>query len=815
MRETIGEARNRLTDLGREVRYGIRTLHRSLGFTLVAVITLALGIGAATAMYSVLDTALWRSLPFPQAERLILGRATFSGNIGPWVSFPDFLDYRDRSETLESLATIRCGPGLVTVTGEGEPEQASITAATSNLFSTLGVVPHLGRFSILDELPEAGEGEVVISYGFWQSWFGGTSDALGRNLTVGGNPLTVVGVLPAGFHFYFDSDLWVPPRSGNSDPMTRRYHNWYVVGRMAPAISLDEARLEIDVISAQLEQAYPDSNKNKALQLDGLHDAMVEGYAPSLLVLAGAITFVLLVACGNVANLLLARGSTRTPELAVRSALGATRFRLSLQFLVECTILALMGGSLGIVSAVWLKGLILGFVPLGLLGIEEVRLSLPMFCVALTLSMGTLILFGIFPSLVAARVNPVEDLKTGNRGSASGRGIRYRNALVILQVALSVILLVGSGLLIRSFVVLRGADPGFRVENLLTATVSLPSDGYQEDNLRIQFFQSLQEQIKALPGVESVGMIDRLPILQTAGNVAIWSPEQPPEANVKTPTADRRVALPGYFATMEIPIVEGRVLEESDVAGSRPVIVLNRATAETVFPDGGALGRQVAVDWGREEPDLFEVVGVVEDHKLSSLGGASRRAMFFAYSQKPANTMRLAVGAATDPKALIRPIQERVWDLDRNIVLGNVQTMDDALSNSVAGTRSISTILGLFAIVSLTLVFLGLYGVLTFFVTQKTHEIGIRVALGARWTSVLRLVITRGMKLVGAGLILGTAGAICATRIVDGMLYKISATDPFTFVGVAGFFLLVALAACMLPAWKATKVDPMEALRAE
>jgi len=818
MTKTTGEARNRLTNLGPDIRYGIRTLRRSPGFTLVAVITLALGIGAATAMFSVLHKALWRSLPFPNAERLVFGRSTFDGNLGSWVSFPDYLDYRDQSETMESLATIRCGSGLVTVTGAGEPEQARITSATSNLFATLGVVPHLGRFSVLDELPEAGGGEVVISYGFWQSWFGGASDVLGRSLSVGGNPLTVVGVLPVGFHFYWDADLWTPPDSGNSDPITRRYHNWFVVGRMAPSVSLDEAQLEFDVISAQLRQAYPESNRNKALQLDGLQAAMVEGYAPSLLILAGAITFVLLIACGNVANLLLARGSTRTTEMAVRTVLGATRFRLGLQFLVECIILAMVGGILGIVMAIWLKDLILGFVSMDLLGIEEVGLSLPMFAVALALSLATLLLFGVFPSLVAAQANPAEDLKTGSRGSASGRRIRCRSALVILQVALSVILLVGSGLLIRSFARLRGIDPGFRVDNLLTATVSLPSDGYQEDELRIQFFESLHEQIKALPGVETVGMINRLPILQRAGNTAIWSPENPPDSNVNPPTADRRVILPGYFKTMGITLVEGRVLETTDVAGSRPVVVLNRATAEALFPDGSAVGRQVAADvkfQGPGEPSFFEVVGVVEDHHLSSLTGAPRRAMFFTYSQQTANTMRLAVGTATNPKSLIRPIQERVWELDRDIVLSDAQTMDEALANSVAGTRSVTTIMGLFAIVALALVVLGLYGVLSFFVTQKTHEIGIRVALGAHRGSVLQFVITRGMRLVGAGLILGTIGAFGATRMVNGMLFQISATDPVTFAGVTGFFLIVALAACILPAWTATRVDPMEALRAE
>jgi predicted permease len=815
MKENAGGAGSRLTDLGRDIRYGIRALRRTPGFTLVAVLTLALGIGAATAMFSVLNTALRRSLPFPEADRLVMGRATFGGNVNPWVSFPDYMDYRDRSATLESLATIGGGAGLATVTGTGEPEQARMTFATNNLFATLGVVFHLGRPSTLDELPEAGGGEVVISYGFWQRWFGGSHDALGRTLVLDGDPMTVVGVLPAGFRFLFDVDLWVPPWPGNSDPITRRYHNWLLVGRMAPGVSLEAARSEIDVISAQLEEAYPDSNRNKALQLDSLHAAMVEGYRQSLLLLAGAIVLVLLIACGNVANLLMARGSTRTSELAVRSALGATRSVLSRQLLVECVILALVAGSLGTMMAVWLQRLILGFVSMDLLGISEAGLSSSMLIIALALSLGTVLLFGIFPSLAAAGANPAEDLKQGSGRFTSRSGTRYRSGLVILQVALSVVLLVASGLLIRSFARLRAVDPGFRVDNLLTATVDLPSDDFGEGDARIQFFQALREGIEALPGVETVGMVSRLPMIQTAGNVAIWAPERPPETNTSTPWADRRTILPGYFATMEIPLLEGRVVEATDVEGSPAVIVLSRRTAELVFPGERAVGRRVAVDVGRDEPGLFEVVGVVEDHQLSSLAGQTRPAMFFPYAQRPISTMRLAVRTAVEPNSLIRPMQELVWELDRDIVLSNAQTMEDALSNSVAYTRSVTTVLGMFATVALALAALGLYGVLAFFVARRVHEIGVRVALGASRGNVLLLVVTRGMVLVGIGLVLGTAGAIGATRLVEGMLFQIGAADPVTFAGVTGLFLIVALGACMLPAWRALRVDPLGALRVE
>jgi len=802
-------------DLRLDIRYGIRTLSRTPGFTLVALITLGLGIGATTAMFSVLDAAMRRSLPFPSADRLVLGRATFSGNVNPWASFPDYMDYRDQSESLASLATIGGGSLLVTITGAGEPEQARITNVTSNLFSTLGVVPQLGGSFTIEERPAGGGGEVVISHGFWQRWFGGSPDVLGRSLSVNGNPMTVVGVLPAGFRFLYDSDLWVPPWPGNSNPITRRYHNWLLVGRLAPGVSLEAAQSEIDVISAQLEEAYPDSNRRKALRLDNLHTAMVEGYRQSLLVLAGAIVLVLLIACGNVANLFLARGSTRTSELAVRAALGATRSHITRQLLVECTILALVAGSLGIVLAVWLQNLILGFVSMDLLGIEQVGLSLTMLAIGLVLSLITVLLFGVLPSLAAARTDPAEQLKQGSRGSTSGSGIRFRSGLVALQVALSVVLLVGSGLLIRSFARLRGVDPGFRVENLLTATVSLPSDDYQDANQRIQFFEGLRERIEALPGVETVGMISRLPILQTAGNVAIWAPERPPETNNDAPWADRRIVLPGYFATMGIPLVEGRVLQANDVAGSAPVIVLSTTTAEAVYPEFSAVGRQVAVDVGTNEPGLFEVVGVVEDHQTSSLAGTPRPAMFFPYAQRPAGTMRLAVATAADPKSLIRPVQDRLWELDRDIVLSDVQTMEEAISNSIADTRSVTTVLGMFAAVALALAALGIYGVLAFFVTRRVQEIGIRVALGASAGNVLRLVIGRGMILVGVGLLLGAAGAIAATRLVEGMLFQIGATDPVTFAGVTVFFLIVALCACLLPAWRALRVDPLDVLRVE
>jgi putative ABC transport system permease protein len=804
-----------LSDLKLDVRFAIRALRRTPGFTVVALLTLSLGIGATTAMFSILNTAMGRALPYSEPDRLVLGRGTYNGNVNPLATLPDYEDYRDQAASLESLAAIGGGSGLVTITGADEPEQARLTDVTGNLFETLGVPPALGRTFTIEERPEGGVGEVVISHSFWQRWFGGSQDVLGQTLIVDGSPAVVMGVMPAGFRFYFDVDIWEPPWSGASGPLNRRYTNWIMVGRLAPDVSLDAARSEIDVISTQLQGAYPDTNRNRALQLDTLHEALVEGYRQSLMVLVGAIVLVLLIACSNVASLLMARGSTRASELAVRASLGASGSRLARHLLAECMILALAAGGMGVAMAVWLQDAILGFLSMDLLGVGEAGLSATMLGIAIAVSLATVLLFGVFPSFVASRPNLAEDLKEGPRGSTSGSGIRYRSGLVVLQVALSLILLVGSGLLLKSYARMSGVDPGFRVENVLTATVSLPSDEYSEAELQTQFFESLKDGIQALPGVQSVGLVSRLPILQIWGNAAFWSVEEPPVTRRDASTADQRTILPGYFESMGIPLVEGRVLEETDGADSTPVIVLTRRAAELIFEDESAVGRLVAVDMFGDEPSIFTVVGVVENHQLTSLSGGVRPAVFFTQGQRPRGTMRLAVATAVDPDNLIRPVQEQVWALDRDVMLSEAQSMEAAVSNSISTARYVTAIIGLFASVAFALAALGLYGVLAFFVTQRLHEIGIRVALGASGGNVLRLIVNRGILLVGVGSLLGMGTAMGATRLLEGLLFQVSVTDPATFAGVTGFFLLVSLGACLLPAWRALRVDPVDAFRAK
>ena len=802
-------------DLVTDIRFALRTLRRSPGFTLVALLTLALGIGATTAMFSILNAAMGRALPFPEPERLILGRATFSGNVNPTVSFPDYMDYRDQAESLETFAAFMGGAAFVTVTGADEPQQAQATMVTANFFATLGVNPVLGRTFTLDEQPAEGSGEVVISHAFWQQWFGGDPEVIGKALIVEGGVQTVMGVMPAGFRFYTDADLWVPPWPGNSDPITRRYHNWLLVGRLAPGVTLDGARAEVDVISSQLQEAYPDSNTNKALQLDNLHTALMERYRQSLFLLVGAIVLVLLIACSNVAGLLMARGSTRSGEMAIRASLGAGRGRLTRQLLVECLILALVAGTLGVLLAVWVQDLLLGLVSMDQMGIGPVGLDSTMLGIALVVSLGTVLLFGVFPSFAASRANPGEELKEGARTFASRGGMRFRNALVVLQVGLSLVLLVGSGLLLKSFARLSEVDPGYRVENVLIARVTLPDGKYPDAERRTQFFSELKEGIEALPGVQSVGVVSHIPILNPWGNVAIWAPERPPEANTRAPWADRRLILPGYLETMEMPLLEGRTFDERDGAGSQPVIILTRRTVELVFPDEPALGRQVAVDVGGDEPGYFEVVGIVEDAQINSLSGSRRPAMYFPYAQMSSGNMGLAIATAVPPHSLSRPIQERLWEMDRDIVLSEPRPLEEVVSSSIGSLRAVSGVLGVFAGVAMALAALGLYGVLAFLVNKRIREIGIRVALGATSGRVMGLVLSRGMALVGAGVALGIVGAVVGSRFLESILFQTSARDPWTFVGVTLLFLVVALGACVLPGWRAMKVNPVEAFRTE
>jgi len=795
-----------------DIRYALRNLSKTPGFFALVVLILAVGIGANVAMFSTMNQALVKPLPYADPDQLVLGRATFNGNLNPLASAYDYYDYRDRNSVFESLAAILFSTIDMTVTGGDEPERVAGTFASWDLFGTLGVDPAVGRHFSWEEGEPGGPSVVIVSNGYWQRTFGSSPAAVGQTITVNGTSQTIVGVMPAGFHFMQRADLWLPMRKDGPMANARRWHNWFLVGRLKPGIELDQAQAEIDVISAQLASEYPETNRDKALLLTDLHETLAENYKTSLFLLTAAVGLVLLIACGNVAGLLLARGSNRRSEMSVRAALGASTSRLMRLLLTESFVTALAAGVLGIGLALGFQKLILQFLPMDLPGMEELGVSGSMLSFALVLTTVTGLVFGILPAARAARPNVVEDIKSGARATDS-RGSRFRSALVVAQVAISVVLLVGSGLLIRSFASLRGVNPGFETRNLLTAEIRLAESEYAERENRINFYSKLAADVAAIPGVIDVALINQLPIRDPGNNIYVHAADNPPLDPNDRNVAFQRVVFPGYFQAMGIPLLQGRDIDRSDTEDSPPVLVINETMARTLFPDQNPLGRQVVVDVG--EDMTAEIIGVVGDVRMSAPRYSARLAMYGSYFQQPYYRMRLAIRTATDPTSIAPGLRDAVWSQDRDIPVADLSTMSELISRSVSSDRVMAFSLSLFAAVAMSLAAIGLYGLLAYYVSKRVHEIGVRVALGAGTKDIVKLVVNRGLKLVVAGLVAGLMAAFWSTRLIQQMLFNVEATDPVTFATVCLFFGIVALIACLVPAWRALRVDPLLALQAE
>jgi putative ABC transport system permease protein len=802
-----------LDDLGSDLRYGFRSLRRRPGLLVAALLTLGLGIGATVAMFGVLNLALFRALPYPDADRLVVGRTIWpNGTIGNMVSAYDFFDVREGVSSFESLATITPFTRDATITGVDEPERVPAAYVGPGLFRTLGVPLQLGREFNAEEGEPGAAPTILISGRYWRTRLGADPSIVGSTLTINGSPFTVVGVTRPGFRFVVDADLLAPMVRGGDMAGARQWHNWLVVGRLADGVTVDEADAEVGVIMEHLADEYPESNRDKGMRISGMQEAMVEGFRPTILMLMGAIVLVLLIACGNVASLLLARGSTRGTELAMRSALGAPRGRLIQQLLTESVPLGLAAGALGTVLALLMQHSLVAATPLTSLGLETVGLQPELLAFALLLSLGTVLVFGLAPAVMGSRVNLAEELKAGSRSVAGGRA-RFRSVLVIGQVALSVVLLVGAGLLVQSFTRLRSVDPGFRTESLLTAEIGLPRSEYDLE-ARTRFFQELLDLTRALPGVEEAGMISQLPMRDPGNNVPAWNPENPPADAAQLRAAYQRIVMPGYFDAMDIPVVSGRDVADTDADGAVPVVLINETMARTLYPDQEPLGRQLEVDEG-DDTGRYEIIGVVGDVQIFSLSSEPQMVMYFSHRQRQTSVMRIAVHTAGGPGAIVGQLREVLRGLDPDIPLAGVETMKDVLSRSTSFQRTVAGAVGIFALAALLLAALGLYGVLAYQVTQRTHEIGIRVALGARAGHILRMVMGHGFALVGVGLAIGVVAALGGARAIRGRLYEVGASDPATFVGVILFFSLVALVACLLPSWRAWRVDPTVAFRAE
>ena len=797
-----------------DVVYAKRVLVRSPLFTLASVATLAVGIGANVAMFSALDAVLIRALPYPSPERLVYGRATFGSRVNSTVSYPDYIDFRDRSDAFESLALIRSGLQWFPITRLAEPERVSGNWITVDFFAALGVNPQLGRQFTADEGEPGAPNVMLISHGYWQRRFGGSPDAVGRTISVEGYPTTIVGVMPADFRFRYDADIWLPIRNGYMDTGGRTSHSWQIVGRMRAGVSLQQAQSQVDVIAQQLAEAYPESHENKGLLLTRLDEALVEAYRPNLILLMAATGLVLLIACGNVANLLLARGSARRLELSARAALGASRARLTRQFMAESLLLAILAGGLGTVLALWLQRLIILFMPMDSLGIKEIGMSLPMLGFALVASFATAIVFGVGPALTVSQANPAAALNSGLRSSAHGRATRIRSGLVVLQVALTVVLIAASGLLLRSFVRLQGVDVGFDSENLLTARVQISSSEY-DATARTLFYRDLLERIRAIPGVEAAAAISHIPIQHPYMDWSVWDPEAPTQDPDDWVAVYSRTAMPGYFETMGIPLLRGRDHEDTDEANPQPLMVINESAADRLFPDQDPVGRLVNVYNHVSDPVPVQVIGVVGDARITALDRAPAPQMYFNHSNSAWSSMNLIVRATGHPTSLAAPIRAAVLELDSDVPLSDVATMSDILSESLGRNRVVSITIALFGSVALLLAMIGLYGVLAYYVARRTQEIGVRVAFGATGGDVVRSVIGRGLLFVSAGLAIGLPCSVAVTRLLRSQLYEVAPTDPLTYASVVACLLLVGTVACLVPARRAVRIDPVDALRAE
>lgn len=799
-----------MAGIWQDIRHGSRSLFKRPGFAVVALFILTIGIGANISMFGVIEPTLIRALPYPEADRLVAARTTFEGSVRGWVSARDYWDYRDLAKSFDHLAAYSGFPRNVTVTGVDQPERVPAVVASRELFPVLGYTPRLGRGFTPDDQSSTAVPVMMLSYGYWQRRLGGTADVIGRTLTIDGVATEVVGVMPAGLRFGEHAEIWLPMREDDPFIAERGKTNWSVIGRLAPGVSIAQAQSEVDLIAARLAHEYPDSNRGVGLSLTALQQAWSESYRESLLILQAAVALLLLIACGNVAGLLLARGSTRRSELSVRAALGASGGRIARQLLTESLLLAGAAGLLGVLLAAWLRPLLMRMTLAQASAGFDSALSGRILLFVVGVSVLTGLTFGTLPALRASRSDPAQDLKTAVRATDRG-GAAFRSGLVVAQVAISVVLLVGAGLLIRSLARLMDEDLGFDRERLLTAEIQLPRGEYQDYKRRIQFYANLASALRALPGVESAGLISQVPVRQPGNNEPVYDAADPPRGMVETRSAYFRAVLPGYFEAMGIPLHAGRDIQPTDVVGSTPVFVVNQAFADSILRDRDAIGRQVVLDYETK----FEVVGVVGDVTVGGLGDHRFPAMYGSYAQIPYFDMGLVVRASVKPQQLGGPLLAAIRELEPDIPDPELRTMETILSGTQLTRRARTVALATFAGVALLLALVGLYGVLAQSVAERRREIGVRVALGARPGDIADMVLKHGLGLVAIGIAIGLVGAIASTRLLERMLFEIEPTDPVTLVAVSLLFAAVAFAASLLPAWRAVRSDPVAVLQAE
>ena len=808
--------------VGQDLRYAVRVLRKNPGFTLVAILTLALGIGATTAIFSVVNGVVLRPLPYAAADRLVViwGNLRRPGLDGLPASAGEYVDYRDRTRAFDFVAAYD-SDGF-NLTGSGDPERIEGAVVTPTLFPLLGVSAQIGRTFLAEEERPGREQVVVLSHGLWTRRFHADPTIVGRAVVLDGKPVQVVGVMPAGFRFPSTStEIWKPILL-DADAVSednRGSHGFTVLARLRAGVPVERGQADLDAVTATFKEAHPNNYRNGfSTSIRPLRDEIIGDTSRPLYVLLGAVGLVLLIACANVANLTLARAASRGKEIALRTALGASRLRLLQQLLTENVLLALLGGAAGVLVASWGVRLLITAAPDAIPRLHEVTVDGRVIAFSTVMSVVTGLLFGMAPAVRASRTEVNDTLKEGGRRSDASMHRRAGGALVMSEVALSLVLLIAAGLLVHSFVKLQDVEPGFRPSQLLTFRLSLPAARYTTFDQGDAFFDTLFQSLQSSPGVTAASAINALPFSGFGGSRSFYiegrdvkRPEDQPEEQV-------RFATHGYFETMGIPLREGRTFAARDTRASGRVAVVNDAFARKHFPAGGAIGARVS--FTRDEPVWYEIVGIVGDIKHRGLDTATRPELYTPYRQPlfadwTVRPMHVVVRTAAEPLAAVPIVRREIARLDPDQPISDVRTMDARIDRSLKDRRFNMVLLGVFASFALTLAAIGIYGIVAYSVTQRTHEIGVRVALGAQRRDIIRMVVTQGMTMTAIGTAVGLAAAFGVTRVMSSLLFGVSAADPITFVLIPLLLLAVAAWACYVPARRATRVDPIIALRCE
>ena len=798
-------------DLAQDLRYAFRTLRKNPGFTVVAILTLALGIGANTAVFSVIDSVIFHPLPFAHSDRLVWLNGKFTLSDLADVSPPDFIDYRASNQSFERFAAMSNDPSPSNLSGD-RSEQVLVSTVTANFFETLGITPILGRdFTQSDEpfnLPQV----AILGHSIWMHSFGSDPSIVGKTIRVDGMGVTVVGVLPTDVPLLSEAQLWQPAPMLNQGMQFRRGHFLKVIGLRKSGVTQAQANAEMDAIADRLSRQYSDTNQGWSLRQRPLSEVLIGPVRPAMLLITGAVGLLLLIACGNVANLLLARSTARQREFAVRGALGATRGRMIRQTLTESMVLALAGGALGTLGAIWVVRVFRAIGPSSLPRLGEIQINTTVLLFTAGISLLTGLVFGLIPALQTSGRAFTDALKASARNTASRSQRRTGSILVVCEIAMSLTLLVGAGLLLKSFWFLTQVDPGFQTNRIVTAEIGLNSSTYGDDAKRFRFWQEFESRTTALPGVEGVGATSELPLNGEHNDNAFYidghsyGPSEFDDANFRQVSG-------GYFATMRIPILAGRGFSEHDSATTAGVILVNEAFADQFFKGQNAIGKHLRFATGPKRD--MEIVGVVGNINHDSLSDSRAPEMYTPFAQNPAGQMHVVVRGAASPENLAAALREIVTSMDKDEALSNFRTLDAIRDASIAQPRFSAQLLGTFAALALILAAVGLYGLMAYSVTQRINEIGIRVALGATRTDVLNLVLRRGALLALYGIAIGLVASLALSRSLGSFLFGVRPTDPLTFSAVAATLAAVALAASYIPAYRATRVDPNTCLRHE